>query len=279
MATGASAISIRSIAPVRRSWLWDKAGKLKTGLTSMYWLLSHYGELRDSIISLKHEVEILAPVSITSWHRGARYFKTTLRNGRKIFIKTDGQYRLLAQELAAAQRLRLCAKQGDIAPGVCFYELTGSYPLVGFEWLDAQPLEVALRRAVLRGRGQWLGDRLEAILESLKSSNVIHRDITPKNLLVTFGSSGVPDRLFLVDFAFAVIDGKSLADERVPRNELHDLCTGFKPASLVWDDAFSCLTILLLAERTYGVAIGAVRRKIEALIGKITHSVAAPDWS
>src|SRR5206468_153104 len=92
------------------------------------------------------------------------------------------------------------------------------------------------------------------------------------NLLVDIDDARLlSERLTLIDFAFAVIDGDATADARVPAPDLHVLGSGLSPAPLVWDDAFSCRRVLGLMEEAAGARFGAVDRQLRDRVGRYVY--------
>jgi serine/threonine protein kinase len=210
----------------------------------------------------------LTPVRYTAWHRGSRYFRLRLAAGERCFVKTDGRARLLEREVAAAERLEGNPRAGDCTPRLRFHELGGSYPFAAFGWIDHVPLAVALGRADFKRVAPGLADGLLSIVDALGSAEIIHRDVTPQNLLVGVDARhGLTDRLTLIDFAFAVIDGVASADARVPAGDLDVLGSGFSPGPLVWDDAYSSQRVLELMGRAAGEQFIHIARQLRDRVG------------
>jgi len=240
----------------------------RTALTSGVWLGRHYGGFRQTLRRVRPDMSELTPVRLTAWRRGARYFHLGLTAGERCFVKTDGRARLLEREVAAGERLEGSPRARDCTPRLLFHELGGPYPFAAFRWIDHLPLAEALGRADFQRVAPGLADGLLGVVDALGSAEIVHRDITPQNLLVGVDAHHrLTDRLTVIDFAFAVIDGVASADAQVPSEDLDVLGSGFSPGPLVWDDAYSSLRILELMGRAAGEPFVDIARQLRDRVG------------
>jgi hypothetical protein len=255
--------------PARDGAVRETLGSGRTALSSGVWLLRHYGAFREALRRCRPDVRRLTPVGYAAWHRGARYFRVGLTDGGECFVKTNGDARLLEREVAAAQRLDGTPRAAECAPRLLFRELTGRYAFAAFRWIEHVPLVAALRRPDFKRVAPGLADALPRIVDVLGSAEIVHRDITPHNLLVGLDDGhNLTERLTLIDFAFAVIDGVASADARVPAADLNVLGSGFNPGPLVWDDAYSGLRILELMGASVGERFTDTARQLRDRVGR-----------
>jgi len=277
MEHGPIVLSTRFAVPVRDGTIRDTLASGRSLLSSGVWLLRHYGRFQHALQRCCPDVCRLAPIRCAAWHRGARYFRVGLAAGGDCFVKTDGDARLLEREVAAAQRLERTPQASEYTPRLLFRELTGPYAFAGFRWIEHIPLGTALGRPDFGRVAARLADDLLRIVEVLEAAQIVHRDITPENLLVGLDSThSLSERLTLIDFAFAVLDGVATADARVPAADLDVLGAGFSPAPGVWDDAYSCLRILALMGEAAGDRFAATVRQLRDRVGRrvYRHAVA-----
>jgi hypothetical protein len=240
----------------------------RTALSSGLWLVRHYGGFRQALQRCCSDVSALTPVRYAAWHRGARYFRLDLAGGERCFVKTDGHARLLQREVAAAERLEGALRADECTPRLLVHELGGPYAFAAFRWIEHVPLGAALGRPDFKRVAPGLAEGLLRIADVLGAAGIIHRDITPPNLLVGVDAGQrLAERLTLIDFAFAVVDGVAGADARVPAADLDVLGSGFSPGPLVWDDAYSCLRILELMGRATGERFTDVARQLRDRVG------------
>ena len=230
-------------------------------LVSNFWLVRHFADFRRHLRG-RHGLVDVIPLARARWHRGSRYFRAHDAEGRPLFVKTDGHHRLLANEIGAWETLRQrLASPTRFAP-VRQHELDGPHPFAAFDWIYARPLA---QLAPLPPAGlALLADELRLLLNDLEAAGIIHRDISPDNLLVTM-EGGTIERVTMIDFAFAARDHVAASDDRLPERELKDLAFGFKPATLRWDDAYACdliLRRLLPPDAPTVPALDAITRRI-----------------
>lgn len=239
----------------------------KIWLFSIAWLMRHYYRFKKYLM---HDFGImyLKPIMVSCWQRGSRYFRGILADGQKLFIKIDGNYSLIGREIEASRVIMEGSHGVKYITEVRFYNLKGRYHFAAFEWVRGETLEVLLSKKMPQVSFETLGSDLLAILDLLYSVNIIHRDLTPANLLVSLDDRGNVKRLLLIDFAFAIIDDRTDIDHRIPLYELHSLCSGFKPSSLTWDDAYSCLIIVNLIEQLMGQPFNLLRQSFESRVGR-----------
>jgi hypothetical protein len=241
----------------------------RVALSSGVWLLRHYAGFRRALRRRRPDVRRLTPIKCAIWHRGARYFRVGLTDGAECFLKTDGHARLLEREVAAAERLERTPSAGDCTPQLLFYGLTEPHGFAAFRWIDQVPLVAALGRPDFKRVAPGLADAVRRIVDVLDAAEIVHRDVTPENLLVGLDrGQALSERLTLIDFAFAVIDGVAGADARVPASDLDVLGSGFGPGPLVWDDAYSGLRILELMGAAAGAPLTDVAREVRDRVGR-----------
>lgn len=253
------------------SRFWQNLGTLKTWVASFCWLTQNYWKFRAAVNGCGYEVFRLIPIKLASWHRGAKYFKGILNDGGRVFVKTDGVHRQAIRELRASQAIAKVSGSDIVgAPRIKFHDLSSPYPFIAFEWIEGATLEALDIRNISSAEVGTLCRSLLRLTELLSSVDIVHRDMTPRNLIVSRGKSNQIDGLVLIDFAFAVINGES-EDGNLPVTELQVLGAGYKPEELLWDDAYSCLKIIESWESVDGLQMSQVKRNINERIGKKSY--------
>lgn len=242
-----------------------------SSLLRRLWLLRDFPRLKD-FLARSHGVAKLRPVLARRWHRGSKYFRGVALDGNLLFIKLDGDSRLLENEVKAWTHLRRTAPESSHFPEIQFFNFTGEYRVAAMKWIDAQPLSVFLRENSSRERLRGAMREMAAILGELSRAGIVHRDFTPDNLLVSTASANNPAPVVLIDFAFAVMDGAAPQDRLVPLNDLRDLCHGYKAQEFLWDDAYSCLRIMDEIAESFGVEDEATRTEVASRVAEVVFS-------
>jgi tRNA A-37 threonylcarbamoyl transferase component Bud32 len=193
-------------------------------------------------------------------------------DGKLLFIKLDGESRLLENEVNASAHLRRTAAASNHFPEMQFFNFTGEYRVVAMKWIDAEPLRAFLRKNPSREQLRGVMREMAAILGELSRAGIVHRDFTPDNLLVSTATSNNPVSVVLIDFAFAVIAGAAPQDRLVPLNELRDLCHGYKAQEFLWDDAYSCRRIFEEIAESSGVEDEATQTEVTSRVAALAFS-------
>lgn len=190
-------------------------------------------------------------------------------DGTKLFIKVGTRPELYRNEYLRGMELWKINKDLFIKP---MYYLDGKkggrINLFVGEYVDAQTLSATIERGNLdtKMRSQFIAD-IYQIFCALRDSNVVHRDITPNNLVCHNG------HLVLIDFQLAVCKDKYRELRFLKDNGrcLAGLGTdGFRYKKYVWDDSYSLLKVLEYIGRRpeYGDLYDRVHTEIDAYIGK-----------
>jgi tRNA A-37 threonylcarbamoyl transferase component Bud32 len=242
-----------------------------SSLLRWLWRLRDYHRLKD-FLACTHGVAKLRPVLAQRWHRGSKYFRGVSAEGKPLFIKLDGDARLLENEVRACSHLERTAAGSKHFPAIQFFNFTGEYRVAATEWISAEPLRAFLRknpsREQLRG-AMW---EMTAILRELSCAGMVHRDFTPDNLLISTVSSGDSVSVVLIDFAFVVISGSAPQDRLVSINDLRDLCHGYKPQEFLWDDAYSCRQIFEEIRESSGVEDETTETEVASRVAALEFS-------
>ena len=235
------------------------------------WLLRDYPRLRD-FLARTYGVAKVKPVLAHRWHRGSKYFRGVAADGKPLFIKLDGESRLLENEIDAWTHLRRTGADAKHFPEMQFFDFTGEYRVVAMRWIDAEPLSAFLTKNPSREQLRDVMQELAAILGELSRAGMVHRDFTPDNLLVSTSPSNDSAFVVLIDFAFAVIADATPQDRLVPLNDLRDLCHGYKSQAFLWDDAYSCLQIIEEIRKSSNVEDKATEIEVTSRVAALAFS-------
>jgi len=242
-----------------------------SSLLRWLWLLRDYRRLKD-FLARTHGVGKVRPVQAHRWHRGSKYFRGVAADGKLLFIKLDGDSRLLENEVDAWTHLKRAAAGSKHFPELQFFNFTGDYRVAAMNWIDAEPLRAFLRKNPSQEQLRGVMRELAAILGELSRAGIVHRDFTPDNLLVSTATPNRSVSVVLIDFAFAVIAGAAPQDRLVSLNDLRDLCHGYKAQEFLWDDAYSCLKIFDEIRKSAGVEDEAMQAEVTSRVGAVAFS-------
>lgn len=242
-----------------------------SSLQRWLWLLRDYRRLKN-FLARTHGVAKVRPILAHRWHRGSKYFRGVSAEGQLLFIKLDGDCRLLENEVNAWAHLKRTATDSKHFPEIQFFNFTGEYRVVAMQWIDAEPLRAFLRKKPSREQLRCAMRELAAILGELSGAGIVHRDFTPDNLLVSTVSSNNSVSVVLIDFAFAVIADRAPQDRLVPLHDLRDLCHGYKAQEFLWDDAHSCLRIFEEIRKSSGVEDEAAQTEVTSRVAALAFS-------
>lgn len=237
-------------------------------LSSSLWLARNYTTFRV-YLRKNHGISGLAPVMTWKWHRGSKYFRAVAANGEQLFIKADGDYHLLENEVNACTSVRPTAGINSRFPNLRFYDFMDEYRFAAFDWIDGEPLSRFLLREQTKENVLFVTSEIVQALEDIGRAGIVHRDFTPENLLVTLDNATQPRSIVLIDFAFAVRNRRAPLDRFVPWRDLQVLCHGYKADDFTWDDAYSCLKILDSIEKRTRVADPALRVQVTNRLGSL----------
>jgi serine/threonine protein kinase len=230
--------------------LRHKLWRFKQVLLAIFWLVGHYHPLQR-LLKYQHGFEQLRPYKFFSWALGNRYFLALdAVSQQKVFIKVAPK-QLVVRETSALQRLEQGTACLDSWPRLMSHYVDKSKAaFVVLQFVAAESLETCLTRSLEPEFRAALLHQLSAILTCLQTSQLLHRDIRPANLLVKLDQLGLP-RLCLIDFAFALLmdEDLPLQTQRDGAKNLKTLGDGLNPAPFVWDDAYSLCQIALLIDK------------------------------
>jgi tRNA A-37 threonylcarbamoyl transferase component Bud32 len=242
-----------------------------SSLEHWLWLLRDYRRLKD-FLARAHGVAKVRPVLAHRWHRGSKYFRGVSAEGQLLFIKLDGDARLLENEVHAWAHLERTAADSKHFPEIQFFNFTDEYRVAAMQWIDAEPLSAFLRKKPSREHLHGAMREMAAILGELSRAGMVHRDFTPDNLLVSTVSSSHSVSVVLIDFAFAVIADRAPQDRLVPLHDLRDLCHGYKAQEFLWDDAYSCLKIFEEIRKSCGFEDQATQAEVASRVAALAFS-------
>lgn len=190
--------------------------------------------LRKVLLSDGKRVDSIELLGVSTQFKASRYYKVD-EGGNELFIKSDGKY--LGNEYRRSKVMFDKNKKHFVEP-VAYY--TGELDYLAMRWSDGVKLDDYLGRNKLtkKQKRSFISD-LYDISENLREAGIVHRDITPHNLLVVSG------RLNLIDFHFAVDHDmyQELDFVKDNINEVSMMGEPFAAGIFKWDDAFSLAKI------------------------------------
>ena len=239
--------------------------------SNILWLLFKYNHFKK-YCSDTFGIEGLNPYGWYHWHDGARCFTAILKNnGQPVFIKTDETFHLVENEDRMSRKFSNGLPKS--CPRIEISDLNGPIKLLVYEYIKGRTLDDYLSMPCADVDWPYFYNELLKILDNLYRLNMIHRDITPSNILIQSYSNNSFMRIVLIDFAFAVIAGETCIDSQYDKSKVTHLGLGLNPKPYFWDDAHSSLQILKRIEECSGRLYPSWRDKIEKRVGRITHTI------
>lgn len=218
----------------------------------------------------RHGLAAAAPVALALWNDGAKFYRARDAGGAFVFIKFDGAFHSLANEIEASRRLSPEAAPSPRFACLRFSDSYREHRIAGFEWLDGQGLD-SVRFDDPAAAAAILTREIPAILGELRAARIIHRDLIPRNLMVCAHRGG-GFRLVLIDFAFAVFDQTARAGQRIPPRVLAKMGGAYKPETYRWDDAYALDRIVSELAAQRGLPLDPVHAVVSPQIGKWTYA-------
>ncbi|WP_432408876.1 protein kinase domain-containing protein [Wukongibacter sp. M2B1] len=179
------------------------------------------------------------------------FFKgNVIETDNKIFIKYDMNY--CGSSTREAQILQLPKfKNSPYFSNVICYE-DNDFPFVAFEFIEGIMLNdvlsnLDLRYELLHNKKQKKRILLQLIdiMKILDEEKIVHRDIHPKNIIVTRNRNDKIDKLILIDFSFSVgVNRFPELPYLIASKRLKFLGTKYyKPETYKWDNQYSIAKI------------------------------------
>jgi len=185
--------------------VWKYSSLMRASFRGLVWCLFDGWRFKCSLRNAGCAVVALTPIRLSSWHRGARYFKGDLPNGKSVFIKTGGIYGQIRREFFALSVVSSAMGASLNIPALIYHDIDGKYPFLAFNWVIGETLHSLPKESISQAEFASVCGELLKILGILSAANIIHRDLTPSNLIVARDLSGKMQGLFIIDFAFAVV--------------------------------------------------------------------------
>ena len=173
-----------------------------------------------------------------------------------------------------AKELYALAPQNVVEP--LYWRDSRDFHFAAARWTEGETLEDLLEGGTLttEQKAAFLEDILSIFL-ALQQSDIVHRDLIPRNLLYTGG------HLKLIDFQFAVSKNhyEELKFFCVPRRYGALCALGKLPADrrCIWDDAYALERIIraIGSEPAYAERYESILNQVSAAVGK--HAVVHPE--
>jgi serine/threonine protein kinase len=199
-----------------------------------------------------------------NWHLSSKYFIAKSARGQA-FIKVNKNPSLVENEIRISRLLR---SAGVPVPETWFTDRVLGHSIIIMEAFPG----IKLREILSRTPGNnpdltTVADQLIEIVDGLHEARVIHRDLTPANILVSTNPEGI--RLNLIDFTFSVDAANSSESVLKPIGWVSArLGEGYKPRVDLWDDAYAAMLIIdeMLSN---GASVSEQARLIEKRVGRL----------
>lgn len=223
-------------------------------IIALRWVTLEFGPFKKHLYD-KNKVVKMRPFKMHTWHMGHRYFVGKLESQKPVFIKTGGKYRLITNEIVSLKRVARNDSDFSVkTPQVLGYETSETYDYMILEFLNGIPLNevLSIYQLSYEQKSSIINQLFEMVL-LLDKSRIIHRDIRPENIMVSYDRKGNVE-LTLIDFSFALVKDQPCKSDKeavYPDKTLRTLGGNFKPSFYVWDDAYSILLICSLVDTSF----------------------------
>jgi len=223
---------------------------IKRIILSLLWICKNY--LRFIyVLKNKFHLERIKIQSLKKWHGHACYF-TALYKKDKVFIKTlKSDFEILQNEQTAIDLISYNSDM-DCVPKLYLNGQIGGDDFIVLEYISGNTLDYHLKNGLkefnTRDRID-IASQLIRIVEELHEKQIVHRDLRPENIFLTFNNAV---KLVLIDFTF-VIDSENwnkshrfqdIQNSKKSMEIWKALGQQYKPEELQWDDAFAIHKIL-----------------------------------
>jgi len=227
-----------------------------------------------AVLKRKHQFVKLLPVFVSGWHLATKYFRARDAAGNEFFIKTDSSYATLENEASLSRKLY---NTGVNTPELVAVDSCCNKKYMVYRYVSG------MRLADLMEQALWLNERrasalvtqLIEMLDGLYAARVVHRDLTPGNILIS-QSARNEFTSYLIDFSFSVdLDDRSLL-RSIPYWVERELGGAYRMKEGVWDDAYSVLKILREVEGKLEETLSVGTNEVEKKLGRIRYEWKLP---
>jgi hypothetical protein len=197
---------------------------------SIVWVILCYPIFKKNMVSIFGLKEVSIK-SIKNWHDGVFYF-TAYRNGSCVFLKYDSWYKFYTNEVKAYQLLSNSSFKNYVLPLLDYGHGCLIYPYVNqltlYQFLSTS--------SHLKSQNCFqINRQLLDILNMLKTFNLIHRDLTLKNIFIDESF-----KLKVFDFFYCIDVDNEFKDFTSWFGRFFVLKRlGHQMYPFVWDDSFS----------------------------------------
>lgn len=215
-----------------------------------------------------------------NWHNGAKCLTGFSKSfNTPVFLKTDNIYKVSDNEYEMTSLFYNSSPKS--CPKPLKYIRSHASNTIIFKRIEGYTLAEILQSSELSSKTNWdiFFKKLLSIIVTLENLNMIHRDLTPFNIIVKINERKENLELYIIDFAFAGLVVRGLNDKNLNINELSHLGLTFKPDKFHWDDAYSALKILECIEASTNKEFLFYKDLFSKKIGTISHSYAIKEFS
>lgn len=209
---------------------------------SLIWYFSHKELIKSAFRN--ESLDKIRPFKILTWRNGAFYFLASKCN-EEVFIKLNSNHNLIERE---ARILKILNKNSlnEFFPTLISYSKESddfSFLAINFiAGLGFGNFEITKKNQAISVSEQFV-----SISNILRQESIVHRDVKPDNILVTYPESNTM-KITLIDFGQAVFTGNK--NKEIPpiqfgeKNSNQNLGEEYRYRTNIWDDVYSMYKIL-----------------------------------
>jgi hypothetical protein len=248
--------------------------RVKNYILSVIWITL---QKKDFISHLKTNWNItnVKEFNFSSWSSKNKHFTGQISINNKVeylFIKYSKISHLIDTEVRIISTLRNDrGYQYDYLPEIIVQSSDGKYPFLAEKFIDGTTLgKIIGNNTKLNIDYEIFLDSIKIILTHLFKNNIIHRDITPNNIML-YSKPNEEIKIKLLDFANSLVINSNLKKLfKEDRNHftikyLEYLGNGFNPKPFFWDDSYSFYKIIELLTDHGNI-------KLEKLFSQLVYS-------
>lgn len=248
---------------------------LRKQIYNMWWNITYKNkfvkEIKDTF-----KLNSVSPILKSKWIRGSKFFEAVMSyNGKKLFIKSSKYIYLIERESMWDKYFEIHNIKINKPKILGMVTTSINHNCLLMEYINAPTLnELIIDKSLDPLLKKRIILQLLDILDSLQKNRLIHRDIRPDNILVSFIDDNI--KLYLIDFAYAIKEGeafKGFGSTEREKNLLFGLGGSLSPKPLFWDDAYSIFLICKMIEPEFKFKYPTLWLEINKRIGKVTYKI------